>query len=181
MSAGSNDRSLRLLPKAVLDHPNSLVLFGWTNSFRKEFFRPEKTHVAQDLDQFVQVGIHLYNIKNPYKELLDSISIDKNSINKTYVEKIAYPYNNLEVYSFYVEAVCQLYSSNHYHLLLHRNDKLPKNLKNNFIFDNFDNFVDWCEFKKFKKFEANHYEEKAHIELANLIYKDLMKKVDIDF
>jgi lysophospholipase L1-like esterase len=175
MSAGSNDRSLRLLPKAILSHPQSLVLFGWTNPFRKEFFVPESNFFAQDSDNFIQVGIHLYDLPSYYKNLLYKNN-KVHPINKIFVEKIAYPYNNLNNNSFYVESICKLYAENYYHLLFFPEDKLPTDLRNKFDFEGDNNFLDWCQSRKFNYFEGNHFEEKAHTELANLLYEDLKSK-----
>jgi hypothetical protein len=169
MSAGSNDRSLRLLPEALLNHPDSLVLFGWTNPFRKEFFVPESNFYAQDSNNFIQVGIHLYNMSSKCK------NIKIHPINKIFVEQIAYPHSNLIYSSLYVESICKLYSSEYYHLLFFPEEKLPTDLKNKFDFEGDDNFLVWCQSRKFNYFEGNHFEEKAHIELANLLYEDLKK------
>jgi len=42
MSGGSNARSLRVLSSVIQQHPNSLVLFGYTSAGRTEFYIPGK-------------------------------------------------------------------------------------------------------------------------------------------
>ncbi len=56
MTGGSNDRSLRLLTKAVQDHPNSLVLFGYSWTDRTEFYYPPGG-IGCDNDNFSKLDL----------------------------------------------------------------------------------------------------------------------------
>jgi hypothetical protein len=122
MTAGSNARSMRLLPAALLEHPDSLVLFCYTSHHRSEFFYPEEQYLAKDSEGYIQVGTHLYDKDLLYKDFIN-ISKNKNSkINDFYVENILRidQDTNITAYNtmFFVEQACKNNAANYRHVFL---------------------------------------------------------------
>ena len=164
MTGGSNDRSLRLLQNAVQEHPNSLVLFGYTCTDRTEFYYPDAGNfLGRDADNFIQVGMQWEgNIKKTGMT---------HPINDVYVKKLLRPYNNLNQVAFYVDNVCTLYAKEFLHLPLFLED-FPK-IDNVFNYAGHSNYLDWCKANNFKQLPFLHYNQQAHQELADLIFKGL--------
>lgn len=159
MSGGSNDRSLRLLIQAVQDYPNSLVLFGYTSTDRKEFYYPDQGNfLGRDKDNFIQVGMQW-----------DGVDM-KHPINKAYL-KMMRPYNNLKDLMFIVDNICTGWATNYLHLPLFP-ETVP-NVDNMFDFESQGNYLDWCKYKGFKQQPFYHYGQDAHNALAELILKEL--------
>jgi hypothetical protein len=113
MSGGSNARSIRKLIEVIQNHPNSLVLFGYTAIDRYEFYFPDPDFIlGRDADNFVQVGGQWSHTGR------------HQIINKCYL-KILRSYNNLRELMFIVDNICTNYASDFIHLPL-----FPDNLPN---------------------------------------------------
>lgn len=163
MTGGSNDRSLRLLIRAIQQHPNSLVLFGYTCTDRTEFYYPDKgNYLGRDQDNFIQVGMQW---KGKVEKSMP------HPINDLYVNEILRPYNNLNELMFIVDNLCTGWATDFLHLPL-----FPEGVSevdNLFNFEGHENYLDWCRAKGFKQLPFYHYGKEAHQELAELIIKDL--------
>ena len=159
MTGGSNDRSLRLLINAVQEHPNSLILFGYTCVDRTEFYYPDSgTFLGRDKDNFIQVGMQWEGkVKGSMKH----------PINDTYIKHILRPYNNLEQLMFLVDNVCTGWATDFLHIPLFP-EQLPS-VDNLFNFEGHGNYLDWCKAKGFKQLPFYHYGQEAHNALAELI------------
>lgn len=155
MSGGSNARSLRLLIQAVQEHPNSLVLFGYTCTDRAEFYYPDKGNfLGRDKDNFIQTGMQWDGIKM------------KHPVNERYLE-ILRPYNNLKDLMFIVDNVCTMWASNFLHIPLFPEE--VHTVDNLFDFEGHGNYLDWCKANEFKQLPFFHYGQDAHNALAELI------------
>ena len=160
MTGGSNARSLRLLVKALQDHPDSLVLFGYTCTDRSEFYYPDPgKFLGRDKDNFIQVGVQwdIVGIKHP--------------INDLFVKHIVRFYNDLEEVMFYSGCACNVYNSQIIHLPLFL-ERVPK-IENIMDYEGHDNYISWCDTRRFKKLPYHHYDIEAHRALAQLILKSL--------
>ena len=160
MTGGSNARSLRLLVKALQDHPDSLVLFGYTCTDRSEFYYPDPGNfLGRDKDNFIQVGVQwdIVGIKHP--------------INDLFVKHIVRFYNDLEEVMFYSQCACEKYNSQIIHLPLFL-EQIPK-IENVFNYEGYENYISWCQARGFKQMPFYHYDIEAHQELAHLILNTL--------
>lgn len=163
MTGGSNARSLRLLIKALQEHPNSLVLFGYTCTDRTEFYYPDTGNfLGRDKDKFIQVGMQ-------WKGKIDGAMA--HPINDLFVNEILRSYNNLNELMFIVDNLCTGWATDFLHLPLFP-EIIPK-VDNVFKFEGRGNYVDWCEFKMYKKLPFYHYDQEAHNNLARLILEEL--------
>jgi hypothetical protein len=159
MSGGSNARSLRLLTQAVQDHPNSLVLFGYTCTDRTEFYYPDNGNfIGRDKDNFIQAGMQWqgFNMGHP--------------VNDHYLE-ILRPYNNLNQLAFIVDNICSMWAIDFLHLPLFQEEL--HEVENLFNFEGHRNYLNWCEANNFKKLPYQHYDHDAHSRLAKLILEQL--------
>jgi hypothetical protein len=164
MTGGSNARSLRLLQNAVQQHPNSLVLFGYTCTDRTEFYYPDAGNfLGRDADNFIQVGMQ-------WEGAVKKAGM-KHPINDTYVKKLLRSYNNLSQVAFYVDNICTLYAKDFLHLPLFP-EEFP-NVDNVFNYQGQTNYLDWCNAQGFKQLPFLHYGQGAHQALADLILRDL--------
>ena len=77
-TGGSNDRSLRLLPEALLTYPNSLVLFNYTFPDRAEFFTLESDFPQVSNEGYTGFGIHWQSNNKKHRQL-----------NKIYLEEFS--------------------------------------------------------------------------------------------
>lgn len=162
MTGGSNARSLRLLSTAIQEHPDSLVLFGYTCTDRSEFYYPDTgKFFGRDKDNFLQVGTQweFVGINNP--------------VNSIFLNHIAREHNDLEEVMFYSSVACEKYDSQIIHLPLFL-EQIPK-IENVFNYEGYGNYITWCEAKGFKKLPYLHYDIEAHRALAQLILKRLEK------
>ena len=162
MTGGSNSRSLRLLTQAVQDHPNSLVLFGYTCTDRAEFYYPDQgTFLGRDKDNFIQAGMQWGDFKMEHP------------VNDCYL-KILRPYNNLKELMFIVDNICTGWATDFLHLPLFP-EGIPK-LDNVFDFDGYENYINWCDSNGFKKLKYYHYTKEAHDALAELILMKILNQ-----
>lgn len=117
---GSNDRSLRLLPEALLMHPNSLVLFTYTSFDRSEFFT-EDPELPQSPDGYSGLGGCWLKVK----------SINKHQkLNTAYLRDFytdTDPYNRYKAYNMMlgVQLLCKQYASNFVQIFLYNRLLLP--------------------------------------------------------
>jgi hypothetical protein len=164
MSGGSNTRSLRLLIQAVQEHPNSLVLFGYTCTDRTEFYYPDiGNFLGRDKDNFIQVGLQWEGpIKSKGME---------HPINDLFIKDMLRPHNNLKELMFVVDSICTMWASDFLHLPLFP-EELPVTDKL-FTFDGNYNYLDWCTAMEFKALQYYHYDQQAHNELAKLILRSM--------
>jgi hypothetical protein len=163
MTGGSNARSLRCLVTALQEHPDSLVLFGYTCTDRSEFYYPDAGNfLGRDKDNFIQVGVQwdIVGIKHP--------------INDLFVKHIVRFYNDLEEVMFYSHCACKKYNSQIIHLPLFL-ENVPK-IENVFNYEGYGNYISWCQAKGFKQMPFYHYGIEAHQELAQLILNTLKKR-----
>jgi hypothetical protein len=170
MSGGSNDRSLRLLIKALQEHPNSLVLFGYTNTDRTEFYYPKPgLYLGRDDNNFIQVGMQWYG------EIAKVIKSTKmqHPVNDMFVNNLLYPYNNLNDMMFIVDNLCTLNATKVFHLPL-----FPEEISVDEIdivdFEGQGNYTNWCIHNKFTQLPMLHYGQDAHQALAELILKEIL-------
>jgi hypothetical protein len=158
MTGSSNHRSLRLLTQAVQDHPNSLVLFGYSETARNEFYYPEGG-IGCDNDNFFQAGPENFDTH----------------VNRKYLE-ILHPYNNLKQIMFCVDSICRLHAKDFLHIpLFGKNwgDEVPKADKL-LDFGDCKNYEEWAFKNNFKILEF-HFELGAHTALAELIIQKITK------
>jgi hypothetical protein len=159
MTGGSNARSLRLLIQAVQEHPNSLVLFGYTCTDRTEFYYPDPGNfLGRDKDNYIQVGLQWEGkVKNSMQH----------PINDLFVKSFLRPHNNLKELMFAVDSICTMWAADFLHIPLF-SEQLPITDKL-FKFNGHYNYLDWCTAMKFKRLPYYHYDQQAHAELAELI------------
>lgn len=168
MTGGSNTRSLRLLTRAVQEHVNALVLFGYTCTDRTEFYYPDSgLFLGRDQDNFIQVGMQWQGMIDTF---VKSSSM-RHPINNTYIKQILRPYNNLPELMFCVDNICTGYALDFVHIPLFP-ESIP-DVEGLIDFGDHTNYIDWCEHKKFKCLPFLHYDIEAHEELANIILKGL--------
>lgn len=168
MTGGSNERSLRLLVSEIEKYPNSLVLFGYTCTDRKEFYYPDSgLFLGRDRDNFIQTGVQ-------WKGIIESV-VDKSKmthpINNLVVDQILRPYNNLYQTMFLVDSVCTLYALDFLHIPLFPEE--ITDVSNLLTFDGCNDYITWCKQKQFNQLPFLHYDIEAHRELAKLIIKTL--------
>lgn len=164
MSGGSNARSLRLLIQAVQEHPNSLVLFGYTCTDRTEFYYPDEgVFLGRDKDNFIQVGLQ-------WEGQIKRAGMP-HPINDVFIKHLLRPYNNITELMFLVDNICTLYTVDFLHLPLVTEQFTP--MDNVFNFEGHGSYAKWCIEKKFKQLPYLHYDQEAHNELAKLIIKEI--------
>lgn len=167
LSGGSNARSLRLLPKALADHPNSLVLFLYTEPHRTEVYYPDSGNFyARDNTDFIQLGIQWSG--NQFNN-----NLKKHPINNYFVKNmLRVKDNGVENILFYVDQACKNLAANYLHI---------------FGFDNIFNTVtnvdaskilsedynSWCLAQGYEQLPLNHYDQTAHRAFADLILHKL--------
>jgi hypothetical protein len=161
MTGGSNTRSIRLLTQALQEHPNSLVLFGYTCTDRTEFYYPDAgNYLGRDDSDYIQVGMQ-WQGKVAGKML--------HPINDLYVDKMLRPKNNLAELMFIVDNLCTGWATDFLHIPLFA-ENIPQ-VENTISFETHGNYVDWCIANKFKQLSFYHYGQDAHAALAKLILK----------
>jgi hypothetical protein len=164
LTGGSNARSLRKLISAVQEHPNSLVLFGWTCNDRHEFYYPDAgDFLGRDDDNYVQVGMQWYG-------LIQSVpSKIRNPINDVFVQQILRPTSNIDDLKFIVDNIATLNTMQIRHIPL-----FPESM-----FADMDdvidlpNFVDWADEQGYERLPFLHYGQAAHDALAKIILESL--------
>lgn len=160
LTGGSNTRSMRLLPQALKDHPNSLVLFGYTCTDRTEIYIPDSGFFrGRDKDNFLQVGMQWHNIGMNH------------ILNDAYIKLFLREYNNLDQLAFYVENSCKIHAAAYIHIPLFP-EEFPK-VNNVIDFAGTACYLDWCKAQGFTTRPHLHYGQDAHQALANLIINQI--------
>jgi len=169
LSGGSNERSLRLLTTAIQQHPNSLVLFGYTSTDRTEFYYPEHgSFYGRDKDNFLQVGMQ-------WEHGIQAFTKMTHPINSLFVDKFLYPYNNLDQIIYIVNALCKVNNTRVINLpLFPWFHETISTLDNVFDFEGHGNYMDWGVNNNFKPTARQHFKQDAHNKLAELIIKQLL-------
>jgi hypothetical protein len=168
LSGGSNDRSLRLLIREIIKYPDSLVLFGYTCTDRKEFYYPDKgKFIGRDSDNFIQTGMQWERHKHEFKKIC-------HPINKTFVEEFSRPYNNIRDVMFCVDSICKSYSATVIHIPIFK-EELPNDIENVLGFKNKTNFYEYCLDKGYQYTERWHFEQSAHDDVGQLILNYIKK------
>jgi hypothetical protein len=172
LSGGSNERSLRLLPQALLDHPDSLVLFCYTEPHRKELYYPDTGNFyARDADNYIQLGIQWSGLQFQYNR-------KTHPINKYFVEHmLRINDSGVGTIMFYVDQACQQLASEYFHIFEFNDIYYPNIAVNTAKILNlessansgFGDFNSWCLTQGFKQMPLNHYNTYAHTKFAELI------------
>jgi hypothetical protein len=193
LTGGSNERSMRLLPNALLDHPNSLVLFCYAALDRNEIYYPDNDNtLGKDSDNYLQLGMQWYkgnHVPIDFKYLQKQYP-SKNPINTYYVENMLHPEaDNIKACNqmFYVEQACKNYATGFRHLFLEKlfyNTDIPRILSQALSKDKIISFNgcednlgygSYYEFgcNNFVRKEYGHFGIEAHQAVADLIINTL--------
>lgn len=183
LSGGSNERSLRMLPKALADHPDSLVLFGYTAQNRREFYYDDPGKIlGRDENNFLQTGIQWYN--NGAVDIAKKHGIT-HPINDYFVEKMmrwdqgdhtsilnamcysaAISFDIVHIFLFR-----DLYDKqNPINSIIDTNKILNFNCDDN---DGYGNYQLWANNQGFEKLPMGHYGKQAHEQLGEMILNHL--------
>lgn len=195
---GSNDRSLRLLPEIILEHPNSLVLFTYTSFDRTEFFIPNLTtnnDIPDSGDQYCPIGINWVRV-NTHQRHKD--------LNTWYLENLHHSrtgFNNYKEYNMLltVQLICEKYAANYLQIFLYPGLINPPNFQSSIFkaidknriykFDTandfhwtdnnngFGNLSQWASWHKYEFCPGGHIGQRAHHAFAT----ELHQKIKHDF
>jgi len=186
---GSNDRSLRLLPEALLTYPNSLVLFTYTSFDRTEFFALNNSFPQVKREGYTGLGI-CWNIVQTVPQ--------HQELNKLYLKYFFEDTSNHNRYKSYnmlltVELLCKQYSANFLQIFLYdsllltpdyqksvyeaidqshiykfdfANDNITWRLNNN----GFGSLAHWAKSKKYSFCPGGHIGQQAHDSFAMELY-----------
>jgi hypothetical protein len=164
MTGGSNARSLRLLIQAVQQHPNALILFGYTCTDRTEFYYPDAgTFLGRDKDNFLQVGMQ-------WEGAIKDTGMT-HPINDIFIKNILREHDNLNDLMFLVDSIGVLNAITTLHLPLF-NGTTPADI-DVFDFQGHGSYLSWCKANSFKQMPYLHYYRDAHAALAELILKEI--------
>jgi len=188
---GSNDRSLRLLPEKLLQHPNSLVLFCYTNFDRTEFFFPKVKCELDNPDfgdQYSPLGINWSTVdtNKEHKKL--------NELYLKYFYNSRVAYNNYKEYNslLTVQLLCERFAKYYVQIFLYPNLIFPPdfqaevfnaiNKKYIYTFDTahdfpwqtnnqgFGNLYDWARWYNYEFCSGGHIGQEAHNKFAVNLY-----------
>ena len=156
MTGSSNFRNIRLLTEAVQEHPNSLVLFGYTWTERTEFYYPNGG-IGCDRDNFFQAGPDNFDTH----------------MNRKYLE-ILHPYDNLKTMMFLVDSVCRSHAKYFLHLPLfnHKNLAQIPDMSNLIDFRPSNNYENWAIENNFSRHEI-HFGIDAHEAISEKIIQKI--------
>ena len=112
---GSNDRSLRLLPEALLQYPNSLVIFTYTSFDRTETFTLESDLPQVRKEGYTGLGACWSIVKTNTKH---------QQLNRLYLENFctdASKHNRYREYNMMltVQLLCKAYAANYFQIFLY--------------------------------------------------------------
>lgn len=172
LAGGSNSRSLRLLPEALLEHPNSLVIFCYTYIHtRTEFFCedyaiPESFESGGPTDYTSYINF-LANVppNSPIGQVYNDMH---HAWVKYFVSPNQNKISNYELYNliFTVQTLCEKYASDFVHIMLYHLEIHPT-AGQEIIWDH----INKSKFFPFKNY--HHLDEKS--ELDNCGYGSLFK------
>ena len=183
LSGGSNERSLRILPEAIAEHPDSLVLFGYTAQNRREFYYDDAGKVlGRDSSNYLQAGVQWYN--NGATDVAKQHGIT-HPFNNYFVEEML-RWNQGDHTSI-LNAMCyaQGIAFDIVHIFLFRDLYDSKNVINKIIDtskildfdcncnDGYGNYQLWANNKGFTKLPMGHYGIEAHQQLGDMILNHL--------
>jgi hypothetical protein len=194
---GSNDRSIRLLPEKLLQHPNSLVLFCYTSFDRTECFYP-KTQRDIDIpdagDQYIPLGVNWKNVDT---------HIEHKKLNELYIKHFynsRVAYNNYKEYNslLMVQILCERFAKYFVQIFLYSDLIHPPDFQSEvfkavdkkyiYTFDTahdfpwqtnnqgFGNLYDWAKWHKYKFCSGGHIGQEAHDKFASNLY-DFVKTI----
>lgn len=166
MSGSCNDRSLRILSDVIPKKEKSLIIFGYTNTERKEFYYPDQgDFINRDDTDFMQVGVQWNFLK----------SRNSLELNDLYLKNFLRSYNDIDQKILIVESLAKYFNCEVLHLMMYPEDRSgPHPLE--FNFQGKRNFRDWAIWKGFKIKTLNHFGKEAHIELSNLLFDYIKQK-----
>lgn len=193
-TGSSDDRSLRLLPKALINNPNSFVLFAWSDVSRTEFFYPDVGKFpARDRCNYIQLGINWVENDSPVINLKKRMRQTHHPINDTYMKTIYRPtnsYNNYKLFNnmLFLDLLCKKYAVDYRHFF--QVDCTVENLQfQGELWDQIDKtkilklpgdsnqgFGSYTQFhtqNNSKIVEQGHYDQQAHIDFSNYIYEQI--------
>jgi hypothetical protein len=186
---GSNDRSLRLLPEALLTHPNSLVLFTYTNFDRTEIF--------VDNPDYPQEGGYtgLGSCWSVIKTINEHKRINELYLRDFYTDTSAH--NRYKSYNMMlqVQLLCERYAKNYMQIFLYDGLLLPPDYqqqvfgavdkKHIYKFDyatnvhwkrnneGFGSLQNWAKHKQYPSCPGGHIGQEAHNNFAMEVYNTL--------
>ena len=186
----NNDRSLRLLPEALLTYPNSLVLFNYTYWNRTEFFTLNPKLPQLVSEGYVPLGTnqisapgsddhkHMnemylkYFYENPdghnrYRQynMILTVQLFCEQFSKNYLQ--IFPYNGLFLSPVYQEIVYNTIDKSHIYQFDHANDNISWDQNN----EGFGSLEHWARSKKYAFGPMNHILHEAHNQFALDLYE----------
>jgi len=186
---GSNDRSLRLLPEALLRYPNSLVLFTYTSFDRTEFFTTDESLPQVKTEGYTALGInwaivptipkhkelnklylkHFFEetvLHNRYKSYNMMITVDLlcKTFSKNYLQ--IFLYDDLIHAPTYQKSVYKAIDQSHVYKFDFANDNITWRLNNN----GFGSLAHWAKSKKYSFCPGGHIGQQAHDSFAMELY-----------
>lgn len=196
-SGGSNQRSLRIMPEILLQHPNSLVLFFYTDHARSEYFRPDlPDHLPQDPTGYSPLGPAWDH---------DSIDMICRKLNRLYYANFYHDtseYNNYREYNslLNVQLICEQFAKDYVQIFGFPNSANEKIPAQQLVFEavdkskilkfpgdiwseegwnlGFGNLIEWVRQSGFPVGYA-HMLHEGHEALARLILQHLKTNYDI--
>jgi hypothetical protein len=172
MSGSSNQRNIRLLIEKIQQHPNSLVLFGYTSGARIEFYLPDSDdYVFRDGD-FVQLIPSMCDG--------DWFNKSQSKLAEIYYKNFYQPRNNFFEIAFVVDSICKVHAKMCVHLpLFPEAAVIHEQIDNVLMFDQNKDYLSWCEHNTFTKKIYGHYGIDAHKNLKNLLLEHIMKNYHV--
>jgi hypothetical protein len=195
MSGGSTDRSIRLLPQALANNPNSLVLFSFNNIDRSEIFYPNETKCpANDSTNYLQVGINWVAKQTASLKLFHFLNKKtEHPLNDLFLRKFSYStagLNNYKIFNsiLYVEALCKLHAADFRYFFIGKDIITDTHLQSE-LWDLVDNtkiiklpgdsnqgygsYIDFHTLNNSIGVGQGHYNKQAHIDFANYLYDNM--------
>lgn len=195
MSGGSTDRSIRLLPQALANNPNSIVLFSFNNIDRSEIFYPKETKCpAKDSTDYVQVGINWVAKQTASLRLFHFLNRrTEHPLNDLFLKKFSYSpagHNNYKIFNsmLYVESLCKLHAVDFRYFFIGKDVitdihlqseiwnlidktkiiKLPGNSN-----QGYGSYVEFHTLNNSVGVGQGHYDKQAHVDFANYLYDNM--------
>ena len=166
MSGASNQRNLRILTSVIEQHPNSLVLYGYTSSVRTEFYMPNNDKFLMQDGDFAQF----------MPQLLSTYYDEQDNLYQMFYMHFYHYRNTLAEYMFCVDSICQTHAAAYVHIPLFpevSTAAISTSIKHILQYENADNYLDWCKAKKFTPKLFLHYGQEAHDAMAKLILQQI--------
>lgn len=193
-TGASEDRSLRLLPEALIQYPNSLVIFAWNTIHRAEFFYPDNgKFLSRDKQGYLQVGLQWNDSDSWWSRLGSYLEKTNNPLNNIFLKKFFRPTDGINNYKLfnnmlYFETMCKQYAADYRHFFISNDivvdahlqtilwDSLDKSKLIKFGIDSnlgYGSYVSYHDQKKSIKLDQGHYNLEAHKHTARYIYETL--------